>query len=434
MRNMQFLLLTLYTWFIYNLLSDEDVWTDGNSVLPRADSQSAIGFWGNSIFIIGGINYRNQLVEYDITSDAVIDYSQNFTSDDIYGTVQYYTQKGNLLYIIDNNWNDNSYQFSVFNLKTKHFVNGWKDVTISTISYSKSCLASSNKYLFVVGGSRYDNYAIKDCQIFDLSSNTWKNTNYMKVYRSSLGCIVHPSTNTLYAFGGYDWTHNWEVFDSIESLSIVSDPSTNSWIKSNEILLHPTAGARAVITTDYIVIIGGYSDYYNQNNVLNEIQLIDIVSGVVQSGGYLSYSVSQTSAIIVNNIMYSFGGQNHNGYLDKWQYSILPAFCEWSGHGKKRLKKKCAEITEKSVCESNGNCDWIHNTIDNILFIKGIDNNNKNYTYNSSNYGLIILVMIFILSRFIILKCVSYRNTKEKYRSRVINSDEQIPLLANYIV
>eukprot|EP01084_Bolivina_argentea_P060141 109891_1 len=35
----------------------------------------------------------------------------------------------------------------------------------------------------------------------------------------------------------------------------------------------------------------------NHNNVLNEIQLIDIVSGVVQSGGYLPYSVSQTSEI-----------------------------------------------------------------------------------------------------------------------------------------
>ncbi len=83
-----------------------------------------------------------------------------------------------------------------------------------------------------------------------------------------------------------------------------------------------------------------------------------------------------------------------------WNTSFL--CMDATGNGKQKLKKKCTIITEKSVCESSSGkkCNWINNNNENVLFVKAVDNNNKNATdntHNSYTYGLPMLLMLFIL-------------------------------------
>ncbi len=51
----------------------------------------------------------------------------------------------------------------------------------------------------------------------------------------------------------------------------------NIWRNVISSLLLPTAEGRAVIGGNWIVIIGGYSHYYNRHAALHEIQLFHIL-------------------------------------------------------------------------------------------------------------------------------------------------------------
>ncbi len=184
----------------------------------------------------GGQNYGNQLVKYDITTDTFIDYSDSAIPVYTTGYGQYYTQRNDVIYMIDN------LKLSAFNINTEVFQSHWNNINIPIVSHG-ACLASNDDYLFIVGG--YGSAKSNKLQVLDISSQIWLNgISTMDKSREWLSCIVHPTNNELFAIGG---SHNQtKTLDTIERLLIGSNINTATWQYNTYNLLFPAEGQRTL--------------------------------------------------------------------------------------------------------------------------------------------------------------------------------------------
>eukprot|EP01084_Bolivina_argentea_P253855 426577_1 len=311
--------LNYYSALSRRLLTNYEYWTTATSTLPRADARAAIGHYNQSIFILGGTNYRFQLTEYNIVNDKFIDYGTSVLGDHTYGSGQFYTQINNILYII----NVGGASLSTFDTTTKIFTPNYNDVTIPIAVDTTSCLASTNdgSYLFVVGGGP-NSSPLTSLQIFNMQSNTWlSNTPAMQTQRSKFSCIVHPTKNELYAIGGINGT-NVPWLNSVEVLNVnhasLNNIEFQTWRYIDDNLLHPISASRAVMVGNDILVIGGG----NSDGYVDDIQIINAITYQISSGGFMNYAIMEETVIVVDNTIYIFGGYNGNIH-NTWQYSIF---------------------------------------------------------------------------------------------------------------
>eukprot|EP01084_Bolivina_argentea_P220513 373698_1 len=301
-----------------NLLSIFDCnWTTGTTKLPRIDNKYAIGHYNNTIFLIGGQSNPYQLVEYDIMQNQFSDKGLIAISDSTAGAGQFYTQINNAIYMIDSSGN----HLSRYDMKNKLFENQWSNIIFETNVGFKGCLSSANGYMFVVGGEGSQNVF----QVLNLSTNTWmENAPPMNTARKSFSCIANPTTNELYAIGG--WTGGTIPRDRIEKIYIGNNIEQQNWIYIDNLLI-PVSISRSILIkhTNEILVVGG--SYQTGLKLAKRMQLINCTAGKVSYGGFLSSKVKLTSAIIVNNVAYAFGGKDITE-LDTWQYYYLPPTTE----------------------------------------------------------------------------------------------------------
>eukprot|EP01083_Nonionella_stella_P051877 137763_1 len=116
---------------------------------------------------------------------------------------------------------------------------------------------------------------------------------------------------------------NPELFNTIESIAIDGVIQSQSWVPFGDTLLYATHGARSVVCAGtYIKVIAGRTDFSN-SGCIPEVQDIDTISESVRSGGSLvGGGAEYPVVIIVNNIVYMFGGYNYQmvagGYFNLW--------------------------------------------------------------------------------------------------------------------
>jgi len=184
----------------------------------------------------------------------------------------------------------------------------------------KGCLASNPNYLFLVGGQNPVNFiSLNTLQILNLSSYQWLvSPPSMIGFRESLACIVSPINNRLWAIGG---EYLGTDLNGIEFLSVDTDIAQQNWTLTPASLINRAAYPRAIIVQDNIWIIGGYNNQYGH---LDEIQIINPITGSVSVGPYLNYSISNTAPIYVPNYgIFVFGGFTlPNGTTNRWQYLL----------------------------------------------------------------------------------------------------------------
>ena len=212
---------------------------------------------------------------------------------------------------------DNPDPLSIFNMRTKMFES---NPGISFRIKELGCLASTQKYLFILGGAI--SYApLSKLEILDLSMLQWiDNAPSMNFNRSEFGCITHPHTNQLFAIGGN--TDGPALLDSIETLSIieVANITNYKWTVFPSRLIHKTAYLRSIVHRNYILVIAGSTE---SSRWSSEIQVIDVVSKKVRSGGDINYRAYNVAPIIADGHVYVFGGRTDGGATDRWQYGVL---------------------------------------------------------------------------------------------------------------
>eukprot|EP01083_Nonionella_stella_P304578 1059173_1 len=51
-----------------------NIWNTSTVLFPRKEYKSVVGYYNGSVFMIGGLNYRKQLVQHDILHGTIIDH------------------------------------------------------------------------------------------------------------------------------------------------------------------------------------------------------------------------------------------------------------------------------------------------------------------------------------------------------------------------
>eukprot|EP01084_Bolivina_argentea_P109044 194910_1 len=287
-------------------------------VLPRPVYAMAICHLNNSIVLLGGGHENDlQMITYDIINNSIQDYGKTVLSLNMsaFGHGDYYTQIRHNFYWIE----PITSHIVEYNILNDNFTSSIKmDIFVSF----GSCLTSHENMLYILGGLNQMQQQIKTVQIFNLSSQTWVNSTQipsMILARSHHSCIIDPVHNTLYAIGGLN-----DAVGALGSVEIISIDNIQhqSW-NWGSTLKYSTMSSRTVIYQNMILVIGGV--YYDLNlyQMLSEIQVIDCSTGIVSIMGYLDHAVATTSVVIVNDIVYAFGGSSTvvppTG-VNTWQY------------------------------------------------------------------------------------------------------------------
>eukprot|EP01083_Nonionella_stella_P137109 417243_1 len=273
----------------------------------------AVAYYNDSIYLLGGMptTNRQQLLQFNINHNVLND-SGTLSIQ----MLESYTQMDNLVYFISSDWST----ISTYDLQSKALSSNWRAIP----TYAAApCMASTDEYLFIIGGSDASGSALNMLQIYDLSPmGGWKTNNLVmnQSRNDRFACVIHPTTNFLYAIGGNN-------LKTIEKLSVGVTNIENEiegWNTIEDQLTVPSNLISGVVYLDKILIIGGYY----QNHTSSVMHIIDVISdGVSIHGVPLAYPVSRTAVIIVDHRLYAFGGSGnggHNIWIDTWQYFDLP--------------------------------------------------------------------------------------------------------------
>eukprot|EP01083_Nonionella_stella_P098690 277607_1 len=285
----------------------------GSSLLPRADTQFALGYYNDVIKLYGAQGWNKQFMSFEVSSQTFTDHGSNYLPTWINGGGQFYAQLANTLYVInpnDNGPGDTQY-IAYFDLTNDDFVP--YSVAIPIKVFADSCIGAHTNFLAIVGG--YDSGYLKTLHLYHLIQKQWTqpaNLTYERAYHS---CIVHNATSRLYVLGGQGYRPlNIETYHA--SNSSVFTPLTNN-------LLSPVTDARIVVYGDDIYVIGGRNPYkYSTDQWAIKIQIIDTVQQTVRYGPSLAYGIRGAPVVILNHILYCFGGWGNNA-MDTWQYLNL---------------------------------------------------------------------------------------------------------------
>ncbi len=298
-------LLILIT-IINNIASNQ--WFAGNGTFPRSFRRSAVAYdTAGKVWIIGGSTQNNQqLVSFH--NDMFTDHSSTNLSIGVAGVGQFYTQIGNILWMIQ----PMAIPIVGYNLQTLQFELSF-DIPTNGVGPS-GCLTSWNEYLFLSGGWdvaagnwHYANFT----QIFNISSSEWLMLSKIPQMIQARGDhTCNTNNNKLYVIGGRQTGGSY--LNSIEVLALSQFPDllNVSWnININNLVLAvSSATIRSVVLENDIIISG----------VNNMIQVIDTLQDTITTTATAIFNTQNRGApvIIANNVLYQFYEQN-------WAFSNL---------------------------------------------------------------------------------------------------------------
>eukprot|EP01083_Nonionella_stella_P187422 688613_1 len=267
----------------------------------------AVGTYNGSIFIAGGFNYNDQVTEYRINTDQWIDIGLHILSDATKGKSQFYAQKDEILYMTPYPGTE----ILTFDMNTKQYTSNWMGVAFPETNNYYACIALSDDYLFVVGGSVSGN------PLWALSLTTYgwvSNTPSLINSRTYVTCYHHQ--NLLCTFGGYD---KGAIAES-ECLD-TSDIAVNTWYAIPP-LTEPAYRGRTTAFEGNFLIIGGYGTgnpkYKDTMHVYDSQE-----NTMTLHADHVLYPMEVQGMLIVGNVIYIFGGGD-GGTLDTWLHYTLP--------------------------------------------------------------------------------------------------------------
>eukprot|EP01083_Nonionella_stella_P149323 474048_1 len=295
-------------------------WNLETPLLPDVACMMAVGYWDNSIFILGGSSpHQYNFVEYDISKDTMS--RRSSLSLSVHGYGQFYTQIHNELFMIHKD--GDSLLVMDLSSSQKTLQTNWNSVVILTTVSNYGCLASTDEHLFVAAGWDNPNY-LNELQILTIATLSWQsNVPPMDIPRRGCACTVHETSAFLFVIGGYNGAS--KELKSIEKISInnIANIHNEEW-KSVKNLTYGVDMPRSIAYSEYVLVVGGR----RANNVFAaELHIIDTTTDSVSvSDSTMHYGASNFGVILVDNVIYKFGGINTltpspitDGWLNQWE-------------------------------------------------------------------------------------------------------------------
>eukprot|EP01083_Nonionella_stella_P062163 161706_1 len=289
-------------------------WVQSGRTMSLSTKGNAVGYLNDIVFIYEWFRFS----EYDTSTNTfsqIIQDNGDYASY-AFGDGQLYTQQQQLLYTLPKPENDPEVNYlMVFDMNIKQSVHQF---TLPQSHDLRGCLASSNQYLIVTGGSEHVGPSHAIVQVFDRLSYQWVGYGSpMLSTRSSHSCIAH--NDVLWVFGGSD-PIGPTYLSSNERIS-VTNITQNSWRYTYNELPQSLHETRAVEWSNNIYIIGGRND----GGIVDTMYIMDTVTETFQlSPDRLVYPVSNTNLIEANGILYAFGGLVSDTDTNTFMYYTLP--------------------------------------------------------------------------------------------------------------
>eukprot|EP01083_Nonionella_stella_P011294 32118_1 len=267
----------------------------------------------------GGKSYSRQLAQFRYPT--FLSQQQNYLSNTYasWSYSQHYTTHDNTLWMIHQNGNE----LITIPLQAP-YIASIADTTIPINVNTGGCLTSTAHYLLIVGADSNGKNK-NEVQIHDISNNQWlNNVPSLLTGRGHVACLA--VNDYVFAIGGFTGA---EPLDSIEKLDVsdMSSIDTKVWQYVSGTLRQPTKAVRAVQYGFNIITLGGSLTSEESGFRVTDVHLIDTVTGTCSKVGDLAVNTAYIAPIIVDNILYGFGGWSNNdpvGALDIYQMIQLP--------------------------------------------------------------------------------------------------------------
>eukprot|EP01083_Nonionella_stella_P143838 447848_1 len=133
-------------------------WKTGYQYLPQRNMNSAIGKWNNTIYLLGGQDYSQEMYSFT-PSDDYFDYKSTKLNYAVNGGAQFYTQSNHTLYMISGHGGSDQSAIDTlytYDMKNDIFTSNAYKIPVR-VAWS-ACLASTIDYIFVIGGTFYGEF------------------------------------------------------------------------------------------------------------------------------------------------------------------------------------------------------------------------------------------------------------------------------------
>jgi hypothetical protein len=313
--------LSVFVLSMLFIVGDADWITHSDPALPREDRGMAVGYYDDSLYLFGGDDYKQQLVEYDMNNNTFIDHGSSNLSVNEFGRGVYFTQMNSTTLYTIQYWAGDT--ISVYDLPSLSY--SALNTTIPTAVTYDGCIASSetpSPRLYITGGynSLYPNDGSLDSvQVFDLDTETWLNVSSMQYARHYHGCIVVD--DMLYVMGGY--YNGPESNDARYVYEVEVINTTNIEEAEWEVIGNYTAYSFGVTAVDGVIyMVGGIVDV----DFIDTVYTIDTATNNVSlHGDELPSALCSMPIVAVDHVIYGFGGRFWSDYKDSWMsYNTLP--------------------------------------------------------------------------------------------------------------
>eukprot|EP01083_Nonionella_stella_P248849 861108_1 len=296
----------LFTTMMVLTYRCSSLWMEGSSQLPRGDSRFVVGYdvTADTILLFGGFQYGRQFVKFK--DHQFTDEGQNYLdeSQTTGDTFQHYTQLGNDLWMIHG-------AIDTFILiDTQTYVATTLPITFP---HERGCLTSTSGFLIVI--------SLNYCQIYDINNDEWLSgvPSLTKGQKNTACAVVNDK---VYVIGGKD--SDGVKLKSIQELDVSTLPTTTdlSWNDFPCSLGTARTGLRAAIRGTDIYVMGGF---LGDSIRSQDVDIIDTFNRECHISDPLAFGTSYAASIIVNDVLYTFGGTDDAAVLRKeYQYTVLP--------------------------------------------------------------------------------------------------------------
>ena len=214
-----------------------------------------------------------------------------------------------------------------YNLSTNTFNVDWKGQSKGNVfqrTGEAGCVTvdARTNHLYIIGGEKGVVYGSSNAtQIFDITQLIWSFGPELNGGRTLHTCNVHERSSRVYTIGGS--IKYRDITPSIVYLDItnIANVSQLTRWELNPYNYTPAYLARSVVYGDYILIIGAYGGHSSAKG----LQILNTIDGTITEGPEMvGVAVYTTAAIIVDGILYAFGGRAFSEpTLDTWQYYVI---------------------------------------------------------------------------------------------------------------
>ena len=272
--------------------------------LTTSNDRMAVGYYGDTIYILGGFWDSFALQEFSISSNTFTSYNSSFLSNATWGNGQFYTQQHDKLYML----NPDSEHIMLFDLATKAFDSAYAVTgTLPENDGISACLTSSESALYFIPSNGAFYY-------FEFDVSSWASGPSTRMAHADAACAVTAVNARLYIIGGTG--SNADVVEHISTINI----SSNSWADHGG-TLHDALSQTRVFSVDTftgLLLIGGCCPASDSWYTIEPTWLIPkfpLLPLTIYGAATVTVEHTQT--------LYAFGGHNGTSAVDSWMQLAL---------------------------------------------------------------------------------------------------------------